>query len=93
MNLAVGEAVPLHALNTIGNEFDPFVTSDGLAIYFAADRAEGRGIFTAARPSPLHPFEEPRLLIYGLSGSLLVNEDIRSLKDGWMAGSPKSYSS
>lgn len=62
LNLAVGEAVPLHALNTIGNEFDPFVTSDGLAIFFAADRSEGRGIFTAARPSPLHPFEEPRLL-------------------------------
>jgi hypothetical protein len=61
-NLGVGEAIPLHALNTIGNEFDPFLTSDGLAIYFAADRAEGRGLYTATRPSPLHPFEEPRLL-------------------------------
>lgn len=35
--------------------------------------------------------EDPRLLIQGLSGSVLLNEDIRALKDGWMTGSPKSH--
>jgi phosphoribosylformylglycinamidine synthase len=37
--------------------------------------------------------DEPRLLIHGLSGSILVNEDILSLKDGWVTGSAKSFSS
>lgn len=62
LNTPAGTAISLNTLNTVGNEFDPFVTPDGLAIYFAGERTEGRGIFTATRPSPLHPFEEPRLL-------------------------------
>jgi len=62
LELPVGTPQALTALNSAGAERDPFVTRDGLAIYFAADRPEGRGIYTATRPSPLHPFEAPRLL-------------------------------
>lgn len=62
LDLPVGEPVPLATLNTPGKEFDPFLSPDGRGIVFAADRAEGRGIFTATRPSPLHPFAPPTLL-------------------------------
>jgi 3-keto-disaccharide hydrolase/WD40-like Beta Propeller Repeat len=62
LNLSVGEPVALSALNSPGRELDPFVTPDGLSIWFAADRAEGRGIYVATRQGPLEQFGPPRLL-------------------------------
>ncbi|MEX0703543.1 MAG: family 16 glycoside hydrolase [Planctomycetales bacterium] len=57
----VGKPLPLATLNTPGREFDPFVTSDGLAIWFAADRAEGGGIYSASRSNPFEDFGPPQL--------------------------------
>ncbi len=58
----LGQPIALNSLNSIGNEFDPFVSPDGRAIWFAADRGEGKGIYTATRLTPLHPFDPPTLL-------------------------------
>ena len=62
LKLPVGRAVPLNSLNTLGKEFDPFVTKDGRSIWFAADRSEGRGIYFATRSSPLYPFDPPQFV-------------------------------
>ncbi len=62
LDLPVGRAVSLNSLNSTGKEFDPFLGADGRGIVFAADRSEGRGIYTATRPTPLHPFDPPQLL-------------------------------
>lgn len=60
-NAEVGKPIPLESLNTPGREFDPFVTEDGLAIWFAAERAEGSGIFSATRSNPFEEFGAPQL--------------------------------
>lgn len=62
LDLAVGSPITLNSLNSTGKEFDPFLSPDGRGIVFAADRPEGRGIYSATRTSPLHPFEPPTLL-------------------------------
>jgi hypothetical protein len=58
----VGEPVALESLNSVGMETDPFLTADGLAIYFVADRPEGNGIYYATRSSPYVAFDSPQLL-------------------------------
>lgn len=58
----VGEPIPLESLNSPNLETDPFVTADGLAIYFASDRSEGNGIYYATRSSPYVEFYPPQLL-------------------------------
>jgi len=58
----VGKPIPLDALNSQLAEFDPFITPDGLSIWFAGDRPDGRGIFVATRPSPWHGFDPPELV-------------------------------
>lgn len=41
------------AINTNQNEFDPFLTSDGLRLYYSASLATGgQGLFTTSRGSP-----------------------------------------
>ncbi|MEZ6066389.1 MAG: family 16 glycoside hydrolase [Planctomycetaceae bacterium] len=62
LDLPVGQSLPLESLNSPGGEFDPFLSADGLSLWFAAERSEGRGIYTASRPSPLYPFGAPELL-------------------------------
>ena len=58
----VGEPISLESLNSQLAEFDPFITPDGLSIWFAGDRPDGRGIFVATRPSPWHNFDPPELV-------------------------------
>ena len=58
----VGEPIALESLNSLLAEFDPFITPDGLSIWFAGDRPDGRGIFVATRPSPWHNFDPPELV-------------------------------
>ncbi|MCA9053908.1 MAG: PD40 domain-containing protein, partial [Planctomycetaceae bacterium] len=62
LTTAIGEPIELTSLNTTGREFDPFLSPDGRGLLFAAERAEGKGIYTASRLSPLHPFDSPTLL-------------------------------
>jgi hypothetical protein len=62
LDAPVREPIALSELNSPGREFDPFLSRDGRSIWFAADRAEGRGIYVATRLTPLHPFGAPELL-------------------------------
>lgn len=61
-DLPVGQPVALDSINSTGDELDPYLSSDGLALWFAADRSEGRGIYLATRISPFHAFDEPRFI-------------------------------
>lgn len=58
-DVPVGEPIALKSLNSSRSELDPYVTPDGLSLWFVGDRAEGRGIFVATRPSIWHDFEAP----------------------------------
>jgi hypothetical protein len=60
---AVGEPVELKALNAGGPAWDPFVAADGLSLWFAAQKSEGKGIFVARRTSLLTDFDKPEMLI------------------------------
>src|SRR5262245_42080079 len=59
---AVGEPVELKSLNAGGPSWDPFVTSDGLSIWFAGQKDEGKGIFVARRKNLIEDFGTPELL-------------------------------
>ncbi|MHC4879717.1 MAG: family 16 glycoside hydrolase [Planctomycetota bacterium] len=58
----VGEPIALDVLNSQRAEFDPFITPDGLSIWFAGDRPDGRGIFVATRLSPWDDFGKPEMV-------------------------------
>lgn len=62
LDAPVGEPVPLAQVNSPGGESDPYLTPDGLSLWFAGDRTEGRGIYTATRSSPLDEFGPPQFL-------------------------------
>lgn len=62
LNAAVGEPIPLEALNTSAAELDPFLDADGTTLWFASNRPEGRGIYFARRQSQWHPFDAPTLI-------------------------------
>jgi len=53
---AFGNVRNLAEINTAVDDVTPFITSDGLAVYFASDRAGDRQIFRAGRGSRSEPF-------------------------------------
>lgn len=56
----VGQPIELAALNTPELQSDPFVTPDGLNLYYVSTGLSGSSIHVATRPSPFHPFVDPR---------------------------------
>jgi len=55
----------LAEIDTVATERDPFISSDGLTLYFASDRAGGLGaqdLWVTIRPDLTSPFEPPRNL-------------------------------
>jgi len=59
---AIGRPIPLTTLNSPDGETDPFLTPDGLTIYFASDRGGERAVYTARRLSPYHDFGPPEVI-------------------------------
>ncbi len=59
---AVGERVELSAINELGPSWDPWIAADGLALWFAGDHGNGRGLFVARRATPYEEFGQPELL-------------------------------
>lgn len=59
---AIGRTIPMQPLNSKERELDPFLSPDGLTIYFVSDRGGIRGVYTATRPTPYHDFDEPRII-------------------------------
>lgn len=60
--LPVGSGELLRTLNSSSREADPFVTPDGLTIWYVSNRPEGQGVYSAARSSVYHHFGTPTLL-------------------------------
>lgn len=52
----VGGRVELVELNDQGSGWDPWLSADGLSLYFAGERPEGRGLFVATRTRVLDDF-------------------------------------
>lgn len=77
MNAEVGVPIALDAVNSTRPEFDPYVTPDGLSLWFAGDRSEGRGIFVSTRQSVLHQYDEPQIVARDadVPGSPCVTDD------------------
>ncbi len=71
-DLAKGEFLPLDELNTAGKEYDPWLSTDGLTLVFAGDRAEGRGVYLATRPTRYHEFSPARLIEITRSGEFVA---------------------
>jgi hypothetical protein len=47
-------------LSSPGEDSSPRISGDGLAVYFASDRAGSRDLYTATRPSRTAPFDAPQ---------------------------------
>lgn len=58
----VGQPIALDELNTAGAELDPYLTADGLQLWFVGDRAEGRGLFVSHRLTPFDTFAPPEFI-------------------------------
>lgn len=58
----VGEPVPIEAVNAVGRSRDPWLSGDGLSLWFVADGADGQGIYYATRPSPFDEFDNPQFV-------------------------------
>lgn len=59
---AFGAPSPLNEVNSAANDYGPFLSSDGLLLYFGSDRAGGMGsadVWVAARDTPTGPLREP----------------------------------
>lgn len=72
-DLSPGEVRPLAGVNTSGREFDPWMSADGRILVFAGDRAEGRGIYIATRPTRSHDFDAPEIIDVTRSGELATS--------------------
>ena len=62
LDAEVGKPIALASLNSGRPEIDLYVTPDRLSIWFVGDREDGRGLYTATRPTPFHDFDEPRIV-------------------------------
>lgn len=60
----VGVPIAIEAVNSSGAEFDPYLSRDGLTLWFAGDRADGgRAIYFATRASIWDNFGSPEALL------------------------------
>lgn len=59
----VGKALALKEPNAGGPAWDPFLSADGLSLWFAGQKEEGKGIFVSRRASLTSDFGKPEMLI------------------------------
>jgi len=58
----VGKPIELVNVNAGGPAWDPFLAADGLSLWFAGQKTDGRGIYVARRSHPFAEFKEPELV-------------------------------
>ncbi|HSG70469.1 MAG TPA: DUF1080 domain-containing protein [Planctomycetaceae bacterium] len=63
-------------VNSPGAELDPWLSPDGLTLWFAGDRSEGKAIYRATRPSVWHEFTEPEALLLSRSPTLPASPSV-----------------
>jgi len=59
----VGEPIPLLSLHSPSSELDPFLSPDGLQLWFVGHREQGKGIYVTSRATPFHAFGEPEFIL------------------------------
>jgi hypothetical protein len=77
----VGQAIELAGVNAGGPAWDPFLSADGLSLWFAGHKESGKGIFVSRRATMLQDFGKPELLMKNSdrSASPSVTEDGRTV--------------
>jgi hypothetical protein len=73
----IGKPIALTAVNSSRPELAPYLTSDGLSLWFVGDRDDGRGIFVSTRLSTFHEFGAPEQISKNadLPGTPSVTDD------------------
>jgi hypothetical protein len=66
----------LGGVGSSGAELDPWLSPDGLTIWFSGDRTEGKAIYRATRPSVWHEFGEPEILLLSRGPSLPASPSV-----------------
>jgi len=91
-----GALMPLTALNSTAEEYDPSVSADGLTLVFASNRVTGEGfhLYVSTRRSTLSVFEQPSLLS-GVAAPTATNNDLEPFltadgKELWFASDRSS---
>lgn len=72
----VGKPFPLSQVNSLGAELDPYLSKDGLTLWFAGDRDDGRAIYVSNRESIWHDFNPPQSLILSRSPNLPASPSV-----------------
>ena len=72
----VGEPIPLLSLHSPQSELDPYLTPDGLQLWFVGDRAAGKGIYVASRSTPYHAFDEPEFILASRGRDLAASPSV-----------------
>ncbi len=69
-----GDPKPVDAVNTLGEEYSPVLSADGLTLYFSSDRNYTKlsTIFVARRKAPSDPFQLP-VVVAELDNGLVRN--------------------
>lgn len=66
------------SINSPGAELDPWLSADGLTLWFAGDRTNGKAIYRATRPSVWHEFTEPEALLLSRGPALPASPSVTS---------------
>jgi hypothetical protein len=59
----IGEPVELAAVNAGGPGWDPWISSDGLSLWFAGQKVDGKGVYVSRRKALFEEFGAPELVI------------------------------
>jgi len=78
LNAPVGTAIPLSEINQAGRWFDPFLSADGLSLWFAGAGPEGNGVYTATRRSRFDRFDSPQLLLLSRGTEIPASPSVTS---------------
>ena len=79
---SIGRPLELKSINSPERDFDPFVTPDGLSIWFVSDRGGVRSVYMATRPSHYHDFDAPQVVGTSSGADLPASPSVTS--DGLM---------
>jgi len=72
----VGKPFPLDQVNSPGAELDPFLSRDGLTLWFVGDRDEGKAIYVSNRESIWHDFNPPESIVLSRGPNLPASPSV-----------------
>ncbi|MBD3674613.1 MAG: DUF1080 domain-containing protein [Planctomycetaceae bacterium] len=72
----IDQPFPLEQVNSIGRELDPYLSPDGLTLWFVGDREHGKAVYVSYRESIWHDFDPPEVLLLSRSASLPASPSV-----------------